>query len=140
LLSGLETLADMGVNKVDIFGDSQLVVQQINGENQCLDGVLNGYREKCLDVLGSLERFSINHVPREVNVRANMIAQQASVYDVKKGKFKIKGEPGYSDVMAIWGADDGIAHNSESEKTDWRDELSKCISEPGKVKDRKVRR
>jgi hypothetical protein len=85
--------------------------------------VLNGYREKCLDVLGSLERFSINHVPREVNVRANMIAQQASVYDVKKGTFKIKGEPGYSDVMAIWGADDGTAHNSESEKTDWRDEL-----------------
>jgi transposase InsO family protein len=79
-------------------------------------------------------------VLQEVNVRANMLAQQASGYDVKKGKCKIKGEPGYSDVMAIRGADDGTAHNGESEKTDWRDELSKCISELGKVKDRKVRR
>jgi ribonuclease HI len=138
LLSGLETLADMGVSRVNIFGDSQLVAQQINGENQCLDGMLNGYREKCLDVLGSLERFSINHVPREVNVRANMLAQPALGYDVRKGKFKVKGERGYSDVMAIRGADDGTSHNGESEKTDWRDELSKCISEPGKVKDRKV--
>jgi ribonuclease HI len=46
LLNGLEVLIDLGVRKVEIFGDSKLVVQQINGESQCLDNVLNEYQEK----------------------------------------------------------------------------------------------
>jgi ribonuclease HI len=45
LLNGLEVLIDLGVRKVEIFGDSKLVVQQINGESQCLDNVLNEYQE-----------------------------------------------------------------------------------------------
>jgi ribonuclease HI len=43
LLSGLEVLIDLEVKKVEIFGDSNLVVQQINGESQCLDGMLNEF-------------------------------------------------------------------------------------------------
>jgi hypothetical protein len=26
-------------------------VQQIRGDSQCLDGVLNSYRDKCLDII-----------------------------------------------------------------------------------------
>jgi ribonuclease HI len=48
LLNGLETLHDMGVNRVEIYGDSIPVVEQVNGVSQCLDGVLNEYRERCL--------------------------------------------------------------------------------------------
>jgi hypothetical protein len=39
LISGLEVLASMGVKEVETFGDLKLVVQQINEESQCLDGV-----------------------------------------------------------------------------------------------------
>jgi ribonuclease HI len=35
LLSGLEVLDDMGIDKVKIFGDSKLVVEQINEGSQC---------------------------------------------------------------------------------------------------------
>jgi hypothetical protein len=52
LLSGLELLINMGARKVEVFSDSQLVIQQINGSNQCLDGVLNEYKEECTKVMG----------------------------------------------------------------------------------------
>jgi hypothetical protein len=61
LLSGLEVLLDLGVREVEIFSDSKLVVQQIRGESQCLDGVLNEYQEKCLELLGALDKFSVDY-------------------------------------------------------------------------------
>jgi ribonuclease HI len=44
-LYNLEYLKDMGVKDVNLFCDSKLVVQQMRGENQCLDGTLNAYRD-----------------------------------------------------------------------------------------------
>jgi hypothetical protein len=43
LLHRLEYLKHMGVRDVDAFGDSQLVVQHVRRESQCLDGILNSY-------------------------------------------------------------------------------------------------
>jgi ribonuclease HI len=43
LLCGLELLDCMRVKYVRAFGDSQLVVQHILEEYQCLDGTLNIY-------------------------------------------------------------------------------------------------
>jgi ribonuclease HI len=39
-LSFLET---WGARDVDVFGDSNLIVQQVRGDSQCLDRVLNSY-------------------------------------------------------------------------------------------------
>jgi hypothetical protein len=49
LLFGLEILASMKARHVEAFGDSLLVVQQVSGECQCLEGSLNAYLDKCLD-------------------------------------------------------------------------------------------
>jgi hypothetical protein len=43
----------MGVKHVDAYGDSLLVVQQVAGEFQCLEGS----RRACLDVIGSFAEF-----------------------------------------------------------------------------------
>jgi hypothetical protein len=42
-LYGLEYLRDLGERDIDVFRDSNLIVQQIRGDSQCLDGVLNSY-------------------------------------------------------------------------------------------------
>jgi hypothetical protein len=47
LLFGLEPLSCMRVRHVKAFGDSQLVIQQVLEEYQCLDSTLNSYLEKC---------------------------------------------------------------------------------------------
>jgi ribonuclease HI len=43
LLHRLEYLRDLGARDVDVFGDSNLIMQQMRGESPCLDGVLNSY-------------------------------------------------------------------------------------------------
>ena len=80
VLFGLQSLVDMGVRDVDVFGDSLLVVRQINGEFQCFDGLLNSYLDRCLDLIKLLDTFTIKHIHREENSIANNLAQQASGY------------------------------------------------------------
>jgi ribonuclease HI len=93
LLHGLEFLRDMGVTVVEALGDSKLVVQQINGKSQCLDGALNCYCDKCLYIIRTLEAFRISHISREENRKANELAQQASGYEIKKGLFIVEERP-----------------------------------------------
>jgi ribonuclease HI len=74
LLHGIEYLRYLGARDVDVFGDSNLIVQQVKGDSQCLDGVLNSYRDRCLDIIKLFDTFSIKHTPREENSRANRLA------------------------------------------------------------------
>jgi hypothetical protein len=78
----------MGVKHVESYGDSLLVVQQVSKVCQFLNGFLNAYLDKCLDIISCVDEFVIYHVPREENPRANALAQQASGYDVRKRIFQ----------------------------------------------------
>jgi ribonuclease HI len=89
LLFGLEILESMDVKHVKAFGDSLLVVHQVSGKYQCLDGSLNDYLDKCLDIIARFDEFSIHHVYRHENSKANDLAQQASGYNVSNKNFSI---------------------------------------------------
>jgi ribonuclease HI len=86
-LHGLEYLRDLGARYVDVFGDSNLIVQQIRGDSQCLDGVLNSYRDRCLDIIKLFDMFSIKRIHREKNSRSHRLVQQALGYVVTQGVF-----------------------------------------------------
>jgi hypothetical protein len=91
LLFGLEILASMKVRHVEAFGDSLLVVQQVSGECQFLEGSLNAYLDKCLDVIkSSFVEFCIHHIPRHENCRANDLSQGASSYNVQGKNFHVE--------------------------------------------------
>jgi small nuclear ribonucleoprotein (snRNP)-like protein len=77
----------MGVKYVEAFGDSLLVVQQITGTLQCLDGSLNAYLDKCLEIIALFHDFIVQHVFRDENTVANDLAQQASDFQSNQGKF-----------------------------------------------------
>jgi ribonuclease HI len=64
LLHGLEYLRDLGARDVDVFADSNLIMQLNRGDSQCLDGVLNSYWDRCLDIIMLFDTFSIKHIPR----------------------------------------------------------------------------
>jgi hypothetical protein len=51
--------------------------------------VLNSYQDKCLDIIKLFVTFSIKHIPRVENSRANWLAQQASGYVVSQGVFRV---------------------------------------------------
>jgi hypothetical protein len=59
----------------------------VNGLSQCLDMMLNEYCERCLEVLRKFREYNVKHVPRGDNERASKLAQQASRYDIRRGKF-----------------------------------------------------
>jgi uncharacterized membrane protein len=77
----------MGVKHVEAFGDSLLVVQQIAGTFQCLDGSLNAYLYKRLKIIALFNAFTIQHVSRSENMVANDLMQQASGFQSNRGKF-----------------------------------------------------
>jgi ribonuclease HI len=86
-LHGLEFLRDLGARDVDMIGDPNLIVQQVKGDSQCLDGVLNSYQDKCLDIIKLFDTFSIKHIPQEENSRVSRLAQQALGYIVSQAVF-----------------------------------------------------
>jgi ribonuclease HI len=97
---GLEYLRDMGVRSANAFGDSNLVILQVKGERQYLDGVLNAYLDECLDMVKSLDTFHISHIPRKENEEANKLAQQASGYEIMEWMFLVKERPTPLSVFA----------------------------------------
>jgi ribonuclease HI len=138
LLAALEYVVSIGVKDVEVFGDSKLVVQQVKGENQCLDVMLNQYRDNCVQLVDNLDTFHIQHIHQEDNQAANRLAQQASGYNVKRGRFSVKGRPTSQDIMNIEG--EGMPASGENVTKDWRVPLRECIMEPGTSRGRKIHR
>jgi uncharacterized protein len=71
---GLQNLIDIGVKDIDAFRNSLLVVQQIKGEFQCFDELLSSYLDRCLVIAKSLDIFTMKHISREENLRANFLS------------------------------------------------------------------
>jgi ribonuclease HI len=141
LMAELETLIVLEVKDVEVFGDSNLVVQQVRGDSQCLDGVLNEYRELCVDMIKKMDPFHIQHISRRQKKVANELAQQASGYEVNQGKFLVKKRPAIccEDNMCTKRHETAI-ENSESDikPGDWRYVIRECIRNPSDVRDRKT--
>jgi hypothetical protein len=112
LLFGLEILESMDIKHVEAFGDSLLVVHQVSGKYKCLDGSLNAYLDKCLDIIARFDEFSIHHICRRENSKANDLAHQASGYNVSNKNFSITKKLMHVHVqnlfLSVLGVDTGL--------------------------------
>lgn len=145
LLLGLQILESMEVKNIEAFGDSLLVVQQVSGIYQCLDGSLNRYLEKCLEIVSNLDDFTISHISRGDNFRANDLAQQASGYHVSRGKLFVIEKPMHKNVPVYMAEQQGsssdvLETSNMAEFNDWRKPLLSYLENPSKSVDRKIRR
>ncbi len=77
LVHALEVAADHGFEAVDVRGDSELVVRQVRGEYGVSDPGLREYRVRARELLDSFGEWSLSHVPREINARADELANEA---------------------------------------------------------------
>jgi ribonuclease HI len=77
LIRALEVAREFGFEEVVVRGDSQLVVRQVRGEWNTNDPVLRERRVQVLELLEGFESWSIEHVPREINDRADELANEA---------------------------------------------------------------
>jgi len=77
LIRVLEAADDYGFDEVQIRGDSQLIVKQVTGAWDTNDPELREKRVRARELLERFEEWSITHVPREVNGRADELANEA---------------------------------------------------------------
>ena len=77
LIRALVAAEAYGFDELVIKGDSQLIVRQVRGEWDTNDPELREYRVRVRELLDRFEAWSLSHVPREVNERADRLANEA---------------------------------------------------------------
>jgi ribonuclease HI len=73
----LERAGDYGFEEVEVRSDSQLVVRQVTGAWDTNDPALQECRVRVRELLDTFGEWSLTHVPREVNERADELANEA---------------------------------------------------------------
>ena len=71
LLKGLQLLKEAKAVAVEIFGDSELVINQLIGQYECKNNILKRYFEECKELLKSFQLVNLHHIPREHNEEDN---------------------------------------------------------------------
>ncbi|TGK00671.1 ribonuclease HI family protein [Leptospira semungkisensis] len=77
LEAGLRYCLEQGAEEVVAYLDSELVVKQFRGEYKVKSPHLQEAKEKVKSVSSKFASFSIYHVPREKNKRADKLANLA---------------------------------------------------------------
>jgi ribonuclease HI len=92
---------------VEIYGDLELVIKQLNGQYECRNDILRNYYKECKEILKSFQLVILQHIPREHNEEVNRLAQSAS---------------GYRESQEVF-AKEVCAFGSDLAKDDWGKEI-----------------
>ena len=110
LLSGLRIAIELCVKRLDVRGDSQLVIDQVMKESSCHDPKMEAYCNAVRRLEDKFDGLELNHIPRKHNEDADESAKITSGWttvppnifarDVAKHsiEFKDPTEPGPSNV------------------------------------------
>ena len=77
LLLGIELAREHGAAAVQLVGDSELIVRQVEGRYKVKDANLRGLHAEVREALGGFERWSIRHVRRDENADADALVNAA---------------------------------------------------------------
>jgi ribonuclease HI len=77
IIAALEKAISLGARHVELRSDSELVVKQINGNYKVKKIALRPLYQKVVQLIGSLEGFTIACIPREQNKEADRLANKA---------------------------------------------------------------
>jgi len=77
LINGLKEAKKLGASTIKIFSDSNLMIQQIEGNYSIKKEHLARLNEKALEILKTFDSFEITYIPREKNRIANRLSIRA---------------------------------------------------------------
>jgi ribonuclease HI len=123
LLRGLQYFREARAVSVEVYGDSELVIKQLNDQYECKSDALRNYYEKCKEILKSFQLVILQHIPREHNEKANRLAQSASGYRENQEAFAME-------VCAL---------GMDPAEDDWRKEIVDHLEDPPRKVSRKLR-
>src|SRR4030067_3157563 len=82
---GLEAALELKIKKLDVYGDSMLIICQVKGEWQTKEEKLRPYQEYLSKLAGEFEEIEFTHLGREVNTFADALATLASMAKIDFG-------------------------------------------------------
>jgi ribonuclease HI len=77
LLLGIEMAAALGASELELVGDSELIVRQVEGRYKVKDAALRELHAEVKRALKPFENWSIRHVRREQNAEADRLVNEA---------------------------------------------------------------
>ena len=77
LLRGIELAAEHGAEELELVGDSELVVRQVEGRYKVKNAGMKELHEEVKRALREFDSWSIRHVRRENNADADRLVNQA---------------------------------------------------------------
>jgi ribonuclease HI len=78
LLCGLRIAIETGIKRLDVRGDSQLVINQVMKNASCHDDKMEAYCKAVRVLEDKFYSIELNHVPRRYNEEADELAKIAS--------------------------------------------------------------
>jgi ribonuclease HI len=108
LVLGLRAAKDMGIKEISVFGDAELIVQQIRNIYQAKHPRLRSYRNEVWDLVDSFFlAFNISFVPREEKTMADSLVVSASNFRVPlppklRYDVEVKYRPSIPDNVKHW--------------------------------------
>jgi ribonuclease HI len=77
LLLGIELAKQLGADEVELVADSMLIVEQVRGNWKVKQAHLRPLREQVIEALEGFRSWSIRHVKRGENERADQLLNDA---------------------------------------------------------------
>ncbi|WJZ90916.1 hypothetical protein VitviT2T_010031 [Vitis vinifera] len=111
---GLETTLELGIKQMEVFGDSNLVLRQIQGEWKTRDVKLKPYHAYLELLVGRFDDLRYTHLPRAQNQFADVLAILASMIDipvdatVRPLSIESRSAPAYCCLIDDVEPDDGL--------------------------------
>jgi ribonuclease HI len=80
LLHGLRLVISLGIKRLLVYGDSLLVIQQVNKEWDCNKEMMEAYVHEVRKLESKFSGLEVHHVLREHNVGADILSKMGSTH------------------------------------------------------------
>ena len=104
---GLKVLKNLQVQRMNIQGDSDLIIKQVQGEYQTKNPRLRLYRDLVLELVKGFKECKFSTIPRKENVEVDSLAVSASLFQIPKNpkekyQIEVRHRPSIPDNIDHW--------------------------------------
>lgn len=78
LVNGLRIAIELGIRRLDVRGDSQLVIDQVMKKSSCHNAKMVAYCQEVHQLEDKFDGLELNHISRRLNEAADALAKVAS--------------------------------------------------------------
>ena len=113
LILGIKMLKEIKIKNMFLYGDVELIINQVKGLYMDKYPRMRSYRKLVLDLLKYFEGYQLTTIPRDHNVIANALVVVASLFKIlihpnRKCEIEVKHRPAVPDNVKYWQVfDDG---------------------------------